>query len=72
MLIAVAICCFAVPFAGGIVIGMLGMILSGIGPGMEESIMRYLFPMTLIFAEAAVCVAMYALIYQRVEALAGK
>ena len=52
--------------------GMLGMILSGIGPGMEESILRYLFPMTLIFTEAAVCVAMYALIYQRVEALAGK
>ena len=72
MLIAVAICCFAVPFAGGMVIGMLGMILSGIGPGMEESILRYLFPMTLIIAEAAMCIATHALIYQRVEVVAGK
>ena len=71
-MIAIAVCYFVVPFVGGILFGVLGMVLSGIGNTAAEVIMRYMFPLTLIVAEAATCVAAHGLILRRIEVLAGK
>jgi hypothetical protein len=72
MLIAIAICYFAVPFFGGILFGIVGMILSGLGSMAVEFIMRYMVPLTLIVAESAACVVAHGLILRRIELLAGK
>ena len=72
MLIAIAVCYFVVPFVGGMLFGILGLIFSSLGNSAAEVIMRYLFPLTLIVAEAAVCVAAHGLILHRIEVLAGK
>lgn len=72
MLIAIAICYFIVPFVGGILFGILGMLLNGIGSTAAEFIMRYLFPLTLITVESAACIAAHGLIFRRIEVLAGK
>lgn len=72
MLIAIAVCYFVVPFVGGIVIGIVGMIISNIGNTAAEIIFRYMFPLTLIAAELAACVAAHGMIFRRIEVLAGK
>ena len=72
MLIAIAVCYFVVPFVGGIVIGIVGMIIRNIGITAGEVIFRYMFPLTLIVAELAACVAAHGLIFRRIEVLAGK
>jgi ABC-type transport system involved in multi-copper enzyme maturation permease subunit len=72
MLIAIAICYFAIPFISGIVLGVFGMFLGGLGATAGEIIMRYLFPLALITGEVAACVLIHRLILYRVEELAAK
>ncbi len=72
MLMAIAVCYFVVPFVGGIVIGIVGMIISNVGNTAAEVIFRYMFPLTLIVAELAACIAAHGLIFRRIDVLAGK
>ena len=72
MLIAIAVCYFVVPFVGGILFSILGLIIGNIGNTAAEVILRYMFPLTLIVGELAACVAAHGLILRRIEALAGK
>ena len=72
MLITIAVCYFAIPFIGGMVIRVLGMILRGPGSMGTEFLFRYLLPLGVIVAEATVCVLIHRLILHRVEELAAK
>ena len=72
MLIAIAICYFAIPFMSSMVLGIFGMFLGGLGVGAGEIFMRYVFPLGLIAGEAAACFLIHWLILQRVEELAAK
>ena len=70
MLIAIAVCYFAIPFIGSIlVMGVLGMVLGG--PG-AEFLLLYVLPLGVMFAETTVCVLIHRLILHRVEELAAK
>ena len=63
---------FAIPFLGGMVIGVLSMVLAGLGSNEAEFLFRYLLPLGVIVAEASVCVLIHRLILYRVEELAAK
>jgi|GEM_PF-644441 len=69
MLIAIAVCYFAIPFIGGMVIGVLGMIVVGAG---AEFLLLYVLPLGVMLAETTVCVLIHRLILHRVEELAAK
>ena len=53
MLIAIAVCYFAIPFMSGMVLGIFGMFLGGLGVGAGEIFMLYVFPLGLIAGEVA-------------------
>lgn len=72
MLIAVSVCYFAIPFIGGMVMGVLGLLLGGLGPDGAEFLLMYLVPLGVIVAEASFCVLIHRLILHRVEELAAK
>jgi hypothetical protein len=72
MLIAIALCYLAVPFLGGILMGVLGLMLSGLGNDVAELLMRYMLPMAIIVVEVTVCVLTHGLILRRIEVLASK
>ena len=72
MLIAIAVCCFAIPFMGGMVMGLLGLILGGLNSKTVEFLILYLLPLTVIVTEASACALIHRLILYRVEELAAK
>ena len=72
MLIAIAVCYFAIPFIGGMAISVFAMMFNQIGTNFSEMIMLYLFPLGLVVGELAVCVLIHRWILHRVEELAAK
>ena len=72
MLIAIAVCYFAIPFMSSMVLGVFGMFLGGPGAGVGGVFMLYVLPLGLIAGETAAIFFIHWLILQRVENLAAK
>jgi ABC-type transport system involved in multi-copper enzyme maturation permease subunit len=72
MLIAIAVCYFAIPFISSMVLGIFAMLMGRLVAGAEEAFMLYVFPLGLITGEAAACFLIHRLILQRVDELAAK
>ncbi len=76
MFVAIALCCIIFPFVLGMVISLIGMMLSFLFRGGNdfflEALFRYLLPIVLIMGEVAICGLIHKLVLDRVERVAGQ
>lgn len=76
MLVAIALCCIIFPFVLGMVLSLIGMMLSfllrGANDQFLEAMFRYILPIVLIMGEVTVCGLIHKLVLDRVERVAGQ
>ena len=76
MFVAIALCCIIFPFVLGMVLSVIGMMLSFLFRGGNdffwEALFRYLLPIVLIMGEVAICGLIHKLVLDRVERVAGQ